>query len=187
MGSLEGEYFLRRSLFLPSELPALMGAEQARIGLERLGDFLPGIGTAAAVSPEGAICMLDSTLYLRNQLLRDSDWTSMAHSLELRTPFVDATLLEALGTIHTHFRHGAGKQLLAQSPAKPLPEAVIRRPKTGFTVPMQDWLRSAFDGKSWHHPPLVASDTTPWTRRWHARSSARSSVPLCRKLQQKAV
>jgi asparagine synthase (glutamine-hydrolysing) len=166
MGSLGGEYFLRRSLFLPEELPLLIGAEQARIGLERLGGAPPGIRAVDAVNPEGSVCMLDSTLYLRNQLLRDSDWTSMAHSLELRTPLVDATLTAALSTVHASFANGAGKRLLAESPASPLPDSVIHRPKTGFTVPMTEWLRDATGRMSWNHSLLLSSAKTPWTRRW---------------------
>ena len=37
--------------------------------------------------------MLESSLYMRNQLLRDTDWASMAHSLEVRVPLVDVELL----------------------------------------------------------------------------------------------
>jgi asparagine synthase (glutamine-hydrolysing) len=166
MGTLAGEYFLRRSLFLPSELPTLMGEEWAQSGLERLGDYPPGIQRVDAVNPEGATCMLDSTLYLRNQLLRDSDWASMAHSLELRTPLVDAELLHALDTIHAHFVHGNGKRFLAQSPEKALPEEIIKRRKTGFAVPMTQWLRDATGPLSWDHSPLLAPEKTPWTRRW---------------------
>ena len=166
MGFLSGEYFLRRALFLPGELPALIGAEQARIGLERLGGFPPGMGDAGAVNPEGAVCMLDSTLYLRNQLLRDSDWTSMAHSLELRTPLVDAALTAALSSAHTSFANGAGKRLLAKSPAMPLLESVINRPKTGFSVPMTEWLKDATRRTNADHPLQSPRAISPWTRRW---------------------
>lgn len=166
MGSIEGEYFLRRALFLPEELPMLMDAAQATEGLARIGGTPPGVGRADAVNPEGAVCMLDSTLYMRNQLLRDSDWASMAHSLELRTPLVDAALLDSLQSIHTHFTHGRGKRLLAQSPARRLPEQIVNRPKSGFTVPMTRWLSSAFQGFDWSQSPLLAPARTPWTRRW---------------------
>ncbi len=166
MGNIYGEYFLRRALFLPTELPELIGEEQARIGLERLGGLPPGMMSADSVNPEGAICMLDSTLYLRNQLLRDSDWTSMAHSLELRTPLVDAALLDAIAPIHTYFGNGAGKRLLANSPVRPLPESVTNRPKTGFEVPIRQWVTDATSRLGWDQSPLLSSPKTPWTRRW---------------------
>ena len=166
MGSLEGNYFLRRALFLPSELPALMGAEPAQEGLARLGGSPPGMTRADARDGAAAVGLLESTHYLRNQLLRDSDWASMGHSLELRTPLVDAKLLEALGPYMSGFAGGAGKTMLAQSPEKPLPESIINRPKTGFGVPMATWLSEAIDTRAWADLPLLAAPGTPWARRW---------------------
>jgi asparagine synthase (glutamine-hydrolysing) len=168
MGSPEGEYFLRRALFLPCELPALMGVERAREGLLRLGGSPPGMMSAGGFNTEAAVCMLDSTLYLRNMLLRDSDWTSMAHSLELRTPFVDAALLNAMSPIHANFTQGVGKRMLAKSPAVPLPDHIVNRPKTGFMVPMAQWLALATEHRDWDQSPILAPRRTPWTRRWAA-------------------
>jgi asparagine synthase (glutamine-hydrolysing) len=166
MNSLEGVYFLRRCLFLPQELPALMGEERAREGLERLGGSPPGMSQADAVNGAGGVCLLDSTLYMRNQLLRDSDWASMQHSLELRTPLVDAALLDALKPYHTGFGGGAGKRMLAKSPANPMPQSIINRPKSGFSLPMTNWLSAVTDRKDWARLPLLANPRTPWTRRW---------------------
>ena len=112
------------------------------------------------------ICLLESTQYLRNQLLRDSDWASMAHSLELRTPLVDAALLHSLRSLHTGFTGGAGKRMLAQSPKSPLPDQIINRPKTGFAIPMVEWLAAATNRRDWNSVPLLSASGTPWTRRW---------------------
>ena len=166
MGSLEGVYLLKRCLFLPEELPALMGEEATREGLARLGGSPPSMSKANAITGAAGVCLLDSTHYLRNQLLRDSDWASMAHSLELRTPLVDAALLHALRQLHTGFAGGVGKRMLAQSPRSPLPEEIIDRPKTGFAVPMTNWLAAATSRRDWQSMPLLADRGTPWTRRW---------------------
>jgi asparagine synthase (glutamine-hydrolysing) len=90
----------------------------------------------------------------------------MAHSLELRTPLVDAALLDALKLCHTNFAGGTGKRLLAQSPARPLPEEIITRPKSGFAVPMTQWLAAATERREWSSMALLADRGTPWTRRW---------------------
>jgi asparagine synthase (glutamine-hydrolysing) len=164
--SLEGAYFLKRCLFLPQELPALMGEEQAREGLARLSGSPPGMSRAGAVNGGGGVCLLDSTLFLRNQLLRDSDWASMQHSLELRTPLVDAALLDAMKLYHAGFAGGAGKRMLANSPAKPMPQEIINRPKSGFGLPMTKWLSLATDRKDRAGSALLADPRTPWTRRW---------------------
>ena len=166
MGSLEGAYFLKRCLFLPQELPSLMGAEAAREGIEKLGGSPPGMSKANAVNGGGAVCLLDSTLYLRNQLLRDSDWASMEHSLELRTPLVDAKLLEELQFIHTSFTGGEGKKMLANAPLRPLPESIIHREKSGFEIPITEWLAASTNLHDWAGSPLLEPSGTPWTRRW---------------------
>ena len=166
MDSLEGTYFLRRGLFLPEELPALMGREMAEEGLLRLGGEPPGMYRAAARDGAAAVGLLESTHYLRNQLLRDSDWASMGHSLELRTPLVDARLLATLGPHVSAFAGGAGKAMLARSPMQALPEAVINRPKTGFSVPMAQWLAEAADQEAWAALTILNAPGTPWARRW---------------------
>lgn len=145
-GSIEGLYFLKRGLFLPSELSAILGEENAQIGLERLGGQPAGIRKFDIQSGIAKVGMLESTQYLRNQLLRDSDWASMAHSLELRTPFVDSTLLHELARFTPSFAAALGKKILASSPIKPLPQSIINRPKTGFSVPHTKWI---INNKNW--------------------------------------
>jgi asparagine synthase (glutamine-hydrolysing) len=87
------------------------------------------------------VAALESSLYMRNQLLRDTDWASMAHSVEVRTPFVDAALLRQIAPLLLD--HGrACKQILATR----LPEWLRNRPKTGFFVPMRDWMDLPPDG-----------------------------------------
>lgn len=166
MDSLEGAYFLNRSLFLPEELPALVGVDMAREGLARLGGSPPGMTRADTRDGATAVGLLESTLYLRNQLLRDSDWASMGHSLELRTPLVDAKLLETLGPFVSGFTRGAGKEMLAQSPKKSLPSVVVNRPKTGFSLPMATWLSNSKHMRAGADLPLLTAPGTSWARRW---------------------
>ncbi len=68
------------------------------------------------------------------------DWASMAHSLEVRVPLVDAHLLQRLAP-YLVTRKERGKQLLAAAPRPPLPDAVLHRRKTGFTLPIKEWLQ----------------------------------------------
>lgn len=166
MASLEGMYFLRRGLFQPAELPCLIGAERAREGLARLGGAPAGMTQAEARDGAAAVGLLESTLYLRNQLLRDSDWASMGHSLELRTPLIDAALLEALGPFVSGFAAGVGKGMLAQTPKKPLPDLVVNRTKTGFNLPMAKWFSEMTDHRAGTEVPLLTGPGTPWARRW---------------------
>jgi asparagine synthase (glutamine-hydrolysing) len=83
---------------------------------------------------------LESTRYMRNQLLRDSDWASMAHSIELRVPLVDVELTRF---VSQQRRQGQAlsKRDLAAATRPSLPQALTQRPKTGFTVPVRDWMQ----------------------------------------------
>jgi asparagine synthase (glutamine-hydrolysing) len=75
---------------------------------------------------------------MRNQLLRDTDWASMAHSLEVRTPLVDNKLLLRVAPLVA--RHGLSKQDMARTPMESLPDDLLDRPKSGFTIPVREWL-----------------------------------------------
>jgi asparagine synthase (glutamine-hydrolysing) len=163
--SLEGTYFLSRCLFLPKELSAVIGPDMAREGLARLGGSPPGMVRATGRDTGAAIGLLESTHYLRNQLLRDCDWASMAHSLELRTPLVDAALLATLGPFVSGFARGVGKAMLARSPRRHLPRSVLHRPKTGFSLPMSKWLSPTTDGSAGAET-MVTAPAAPWARRW---------------------
>jgi asparagine synthase (glutamine-hydrolysing) len=144
--SYAGAYLVKRGRFLASELPSILGDDIARQGLERLQP-LRLIEEAVTPDPGNAfarVAALESSLYLRNQLLRDMDWASMAHSLEVRVPLVDAHLLRRLAPALVS-RRERGKQLLAAAPRPPLPDEVRKRRKTGFTLPIKEWLREEGD------------------------------------------
>ena len=134
-------YLLRRGLFMPWELPTVLGADMAEAGWMELEPLLRLEDCHKPISePRRKVAALEMSWYMRNQLLRDADWAGMAHSLEIRTPFVDVELFSRLAP--TLCRHnGPGKQEMARTPKEPLPEAVLTRPKTGFFVPIQDWLQ----------------------------------------------
>lgn len=142
--SWPGLYLLRRGLFLPSELPTVIDADIAKEGLARLD---PLAALEASITPDpgsdvARICALESSNYMRNQLLRDTDWASMAHSLEVRVPLVDITLLKGLAPSIHRLQPRAGKVALAAAPSRPLPEETVARAKTGFIVPTGIWMES---------------------------------------------
>ncbi len=146
--SYAGAYFVKRGRFLTTELSAILGPEIAREGLERLNmlALIEQTVTPDPGNPFARIAALESSLYLRNQILRDMDWASMAHSLEVRVPLVDAHLLRRIAPALVT-RRERGKKILADAPAKPLPAAVRDRRKTGFTLPLKEWLRQESGGK----------------------------------------
>ncbi|HYF28138.1 MAG TPA: asparagine synthase-related protein, partial [Baekduia sp.] len=86
---------------------------------------------------------LDLAPYLADDLLTKADRMSMAHSLEVRVPFLDPAVAElALALPRAAKVHGARKKVLLREVAAPLlPEAVTRGAKKGFSIPMAAWLR----------------------------------------------
>ncbi|MHB1702435.1 MAG: asparagine synthase (glutamine-hydrolyzing) [Acidobacteriaceae bacterium] len=145
-GTFPGAYLLRRGLYMPWELPRLLGPEVAAEGLRELHPILSMQEMLRPLdqvrSPQSArlkVSALELSMYMRNQLLRDSDWAGMAHSIEIRTPLADFTLLRELAPLLAG-SHPPGKQQMASSPALPLPPAILSRAKTGFSVPVREWL-----------------------------------------------
>jgi asparagine synthase (glutamine-hydrolysing) len=140
--SYAGAYLVKRGRFLASELPDVLGADIAREGLERLDllSILQDAVTPDPGTPYARVAALESSLYLRNQLLRDMDWASMAHSLEVRVPLVDAHLLRRVAPALVR-RRDRGKAILANAARPPLPMEVRSRRKTGFTLPIREWLK----------------------------------------------
>jgi asparagine synthase (glutamine-hydrolysing) len=172
-GNYPGAYFLRRGVFMPWELQTVIGADTARLGLRRLNP-IRHIDALLKPKPKTAfnrIAVLESSFYMRNQLLRDTDWASMAHSLEVRVPLVDVKLLSKLASI-TPRTGSLSKRLLANAPRMPLPPNVVERPKTGFTTPIQSWLQRDNRIQDWRRVPLLAVDKCAWARRWAFQVSA---------------
>lgn len=166
---LAGLYLVRRGLFLPWELPALLDGDLVREGLAALQPPL-FINQAIGEWPSrdyAAIAALEARFYLRNQLLRDSDWASMAHSLELRTPLVDFHLLRDLAPALTAPRPTSlpGKRPLALAPRPALPDVVIDRPKSGFSLPMDEWLAQTPLLDHWRWVPQLNHPGRHWARR----------------------
>jgi asparagine synthase (glutamine-hydrolysing) len=166
--SLQSVWLLHRALFLPSELGSLLGQDRARAALESLN--LPRrLDEGLNPDPESGllrVAALEAGLYMKNQLLRDADWASMAHSLEVRVPLVDPDLLRAVSPVTAQrWQRDHPKRLLAEAPCPPLPAHVAARAKTGFAVPIGDRVLEARDAP-WRRVPALRDARTPWQRRW---------------------
>jgi asparagine synthase (glutamine-hydrolysing) len=132
-------YLLRRALFLEGELELLLDESWLKEGLERLSIRKALMQTVSAKSSVHVqVAALESCWYMRNQLLRDTDWSSMAHGLEVRVPFVDFSLLQRLAPVIASPLPPTKQDLAAC--AMRLPPSIRSRPKTGFTTPVRKWI-----------------------------------------------
>jgi asparagine synthase (glutamine-hydrolysing) len=135
-----GAYLLRRGLYMPWELPQVLDPELIKQGWQDLNTLATLRHTVEGIKNNHLkVSALEIGHYMRNQLLRDTDWASMAHSLEVRTPLIDIDLFKAVTTL-AHAGKPPSKIHMAISPNKQLPKAILDRPKTGFTIPVQQWL-----------------------------------------------
>ncbi|HMD83416.1 MAG TPA: asparagine synthase (glutamine-hydrolyzing) [Terriglobia bacterium] len=138
-------YFYTRLLFTPSQVLGLLKGngfdsrepwkdwlEQTALGSKQLDDFT-------------AVSCLESRSYMVDTLLRDTDSMSMAHSLEVRVPFLDHALVEFVSRLPGSIKQIAGvpKSLLVDAVADLLPGEVVSQPKRTFTLPWEHWLRGA--------------------------------------------
>ena len=86
---------------------------------------------------------MEAQSYLVSTLLRDTDSMSMAHSLEVRVPFLDHPLVEFVTQLpqELKLRKGTPKALLVAALEDLLPSEVVHQTKRGFTFPWAEWLR----------------------------------------------
>lgn len=86
---------------------------------------------------------LDQKYYLADDILTKSDRMSMAHSVEVRPPFLDHRIVEFAAKLPASLKIRGGQQkvILKELMKDKLPKAILERPKTGFDIPAHEWLR----------------------------------------------
>jgi asparagine synthase (glutamine-hydrolysing) len=148
-GALLHPYFLARMLFTPARQIALLKHPEWCAGSR--SHVVEGKHTgrnhvlehAARLDRVNRVSYLELGHYLPNTLLRDSDAMSMAHGLELRVPFLDHRLVEHVLALPGPPKLDGvrRKPLLLDAAPGLLPPEIAARPKQGFTLPFDRWLR----------------------------------------------
>jgi asparagine synthase (glutamine-hydrolysing) len=138
-------YQLAYALFLPGFQQELLAPSFA----EALADGLPMamrqriIAETKGRTPLSAISVMEQRLFLGERLLRDNDVASMASSLEQRVPLVDQVILESVDRLpdHARYRPLGQKAMLRRIGLRGLDPALFERPKRGFVLPFDRWIR----------------------------------------------
>jgi asparagine synthase (glutamine-hydrolysing) len=121
-----------------------------------------------SVIDEAGFCELN--LYMKNQLLRDSDVFGMSNSLEIRVPFLDKELVDYVLRIppKLKFDNKINKKILADAVKPLLPSELFTRKKMGFTMPFDSWIRSNIDefGFNRELKKQFLDNKLHWSRIW---------------------
>jgi asparagine synthase (glutamine-hydrolysing) len=136
--------FLLRMLFTPNQVGCLFpGADNDAIQRAK-APFSAMVDDARGLDPINRVSYLETRGYMLNTLLRDSDVMSMAHGLELRVPLVDSRVASHLQSLPGEWKMHSRipKPLLVGALERKLPNSVVYRPKRGFTLPFEHWLRN---------------------------------------------
>jgi asparagine synthase (glutamine-hydrolysing) len=188
---LEQGYRALRGFLMPEEASPLLGPALRERDVRSLAEVTLAAAEAGLFAASGderplaSVARLESRGFLGSQLLRDIDAVSMAHSLEVRVPFVDADLQRVVWpALASHPSLLKGKRLLHETLSRPLPSEVTRRPKRGFTLPFAEWMRrdlkdavrdglDALSASGWIEPAAPAGVWTAfergqahWSRAW---------------------
>jgi asparagine synthase (glutamine-hydrolysing) len=135
-----GAYLLRRGLFMPWELLSVLDAQIVKQGWQELNTLGMLKQTHHGIESDHLkVSALETNHYMRNQLLRDTDWASMANSLEVRTPLIDVELFQVVNLM-ARTGKPMSKMNMAISPNKGLPTEILNRTKTGFSIPVNEWI-----------------------------------------------
>ena len=142
-GNVVHPYFLSRQLFVPRIRAGLMPSLSDQTLRQADAPLRESLRHTAAMDPINRVSYLESRCYMLNTLLRDSDIMSMAHGLELRVPLIDHRLAQQVMAIPGKLKVGGSspKHILVDAVDGALPDTIVRRPKKGFTLPFEHWVR----------------------------------------------
>lgn len=141
MDHAAAEYLSYRGIFTPVSVASLLGTTEKQIeqDLEQLSIYYPLNG----LTDGNRISWIETNFYMQNQLLKDSDFMSMWHGLEIRVPFLDKEVMLMAGVIDEviKFKKSPPKYLLVKAFEEELPVQIWKRKKQGFTFPFEGWLK----------------------------------------------
>ena len=147
--SLGGAYLLQRALFLPWEIENILGKEFTEIGMIKLDPINKLNKSILGIkSNRLAISCLEIDNYMKNQLLRDSDWSGMAHSLEIRVPFADIEFINSMAEILVNNPLLSKENIARHVLKNKVKENFFTRKKSGFSIPIKNWSQKTSHPKS---------------------------------------
>ena len=141
-GRLLHPYFLSRMLFTPAQRHLLVRNSNVSMVETATASQRDSLQRALPLDAVNRVSYLESRCYMLNTLLRDADFMSMSQGLEVRVPLIDHHLAKAVLSLPGEWKlNGTPKRLLVRALAASLPDEIVHRPKRGFTLPFEHWMR----------------------------------------------
>jgi asparagine synthase (glutamine-hydrolysing) len=190
-GSLSEAWPVTRQLLSPHDRRRLLDPDWAARASSD-DPYSQTLAAAYAEAPDAGlwsrVSYAETRAYMHDVLLRDADQMSMAHGLEVRVPLLDHRLAEYVFALPDAYKKldARPKSLLVRALDGALPDAIVNRPKRGFTLPFDPWMRSSLkdfcaarlrnlEGRGLFQVPalrstwtafLAGSRETTWSRVW---------------------
>ncbi|MBA4196793.1 MAG: asparagine synthase (glutamine-hydrolyzing) [Chitinophaga sp.] len=140
--TLQGNYLFNRGFFTPKQAAALLDCSEEEIiqHINALNSLVTDASCDLSYGEQTSFA--EFNIYMQNQLLRDTDYMSMWHSIEVRVPFLDKEIIQLAHVIHPsiRFKKNEGKHLLIKAFKDILPEEIWNRKKQGFVFPFEKWM-----------------------------------------------
>lgn len=139
--STTGDYLFLRGIYAPGDIAKILGCSEKEV--QEVVDKVMYCKDAPDKTGPNYASFLEANIYMQNQLLKDTDYMSMWHGLEVRVPYLDKELLQLVMKVSTSLKYKkkCPKYLLSNTFQHLLPQEVIFRKKYGFTFPFQLWLK----------------------------------------------
>jgi len=140
--SISHPYFISRMLFTPPQSGLLLKSLRNDTLEAATATQSDCVARSLVLDPINRVSYLELRCYMLSTLLRDADFMSMSQGLEVRVPLIDHHLAKAVLNLPGQQKMGnIPKKLLVQSLEGTLPDEIVYRPKRGFTLPFEHWLR----------------------------------------------
>ncbi|MFY0762664.1 asparagine synthase (glutamine-hydrolyzing) [Metabacillus dongyingensis] len=138
---LEDRYIGNANIFSAAEKHELLSADVHFDPTDITGSLYEDVSHLDSISK---MQYIDVMTWLKGDILVKADKMTMAHSLELRVPFLDKEVFKIASTIphELKIKHGETKYLLRQAVRDLVPPHVLNRKKLGFPVPIRNWLKN---------------------------------------------
>jgi asparagine synthase (glutamine-hydrolysing) len=148
-GSVPQAYPIMRQLFTAPQRRGLLATEVNDEAAASVDPYVTRLQLAESVMPPptlmASLSYAEARTYMHDLLLRDTDQMSMRHGLEVRVPLLDHHLVEYVMGLPDDVKQPGSvpKRLLRESLGQPLPAICTDRPKSGFVLPFDQWMRNS--------------------------------------------